>query len=303
MTRYGLILLCGLALAGCDSTNPLTGGPDDDGGGGGVPTDPNDIPAALAGNLASIGYDADDEELTVEIQLDSDTVSANYTRNPTLDIPGYVAFTSQDDPLDRMYTALVADSFDGGVTAGVVADGGQFNRFFGGGFYKRNHGTLPTTGLASYAGTYAGVTNVSGNSGEILTPPPGTDPANLPSESARVQGDIFLNVDFAQNKVNGAVSNRSFVDDGEALDTVVLIATDITEEGTFNGVVEFEDQTGIGTYGGVFGGTDATAVGGVVHLTEFDADLQNEQEYGVFVLTRCGLDGDDSACDDVDDLD
>ena len=84
MTRLGLILLCGMALAACDPTNPLTGGSDDDGE---VPTEPNEIPAELSGNLLALGYDADDGALTLQMQLDADTVTADYTRNPALDIP------------------------------------------------------------------------------------------------------------------------------------------------------------------------------------------------------------------------
>jgi hypothetical protein len=296
MTRIGLLFLCSVALAACDSTNPLTGGGD-----GGVPTEPNEIPADLSGNLLELGYDENDENLTLRILLDSGAVTADYTRNEALDVPGYVAFSTQDDPLDRMFTALVAESFDGGVTAGVVADGGQFNRFFGGGYYARNHGNVPTTGLASYAGNYAGVSNLAGSSGELQTPPGGTDPALLPSESARVQGKVFLNVDFAQNAVNGAVTDRTFVDTGDDLETIVLIASEITADGSFNGVVELEDQTGIGTYGGIFGGKNASAVGGVVHISDYMDDVENEQEYGVFVLTRCGRNNDSPVCDDLGD--
>lgn len=283
-----LTALAGLILLGaCDGPNPLTGG---GGGGGGVPTTPNEIPAALAGNLMAMGYDADADELTLELELDADTVRADYTRNPALDLPGYRAFTTQDDPLDRMFTALVAESFDGSVTAGVVADGGQFNRYFGGGHYSRNGSvSMPTTGLASYAGDYAGVTNIDGNSGQILPPPAGTDPSTLPAESARVRGNAFFNVDFAQNKINGAVSGRELVDYGMALDTIVMVSTDITADGSFNGTVELSDLTGIGTYGGVFGGDNAAALGGIVSIENFIEDIDNEQEYGVFVLTRCGL--------------
>jgi hypothetical protein len=288
-----------MALAACDSPNPLNGG-----GGGGGGTTPNDVPADLAGNLAAIGYDADDQEVTIEISgLDADQRVATYTREPTLDIAGYQAYVTQDDPLDRFFTALVAESFDGGVQAGVVADGGQFNRFFGGGYYTRNGGfSKPDSGLVSYAGDYAGVTNVDSPGDNLLPLPPGTDPSTIPAQSARVDGKIFLDVDFAKNKINGSVYDRRLTDYDAPLDTIVLIATDITSEGTFNGTVEFEDQSPIGTYGGIFGGRRATAVGGVVHLTEFDEDLDNEQEYGVFVLTRCGLAGDAAECNGTEGL-
>ena len=69
---------------------------------------------------------------------------------------------------------------------------------------------------------------------------------------------------------------------------ITLVVTDITDEGTFEGATEFSDLTPNGTYGGTFGGDGATAVAGVVHTTDFDEVLENEEEYGVFVLERCG---------------
>ena len=51
---------------------------------------------------------------------------------------------------------------------------------------------------------------------------------------------------------------------------------------------EDPEQVPIGTYGGIFGGVDARSVAGLVNLTEFEADWDNEREHGVFVLTQCG---------------
>jgi len=195
------------------------------------------------------------------------------------------------------------------VQAGVVSDGGQFNRFFSGGFYQRDGAYDPPggigspSGLVSYAGNYAGVTNIDAPGGPNLLPPPaGTDPSVLPAQSSRTQGEIFLNVDFADNAVNGSVYDRTLVDSTTALPDIVLVDGDIAGDGTFLGTVEYDgDPTrSIGDFGGIFGGTNAAAVGGVVSLNEFfdDSNIANnaERERGVFVLIQCGQPGDDPAC-------
>jgi hypothetical protein len=38
-------------------------------------------------------------------------------------------------------------------------------------------------------------------------------------------------------------------------------------------------------------------VAGLVYLDDFDPDLDNEEERGVFVLRQCGLQGDSRLCD------
>lgn len=299
-------LIAGLAACGGGTgNNPINGG----GGGGDGETTQNDIPEELARNLQRINYNADTDTLIVEISsLDSGDGEATYDRNPALDVPGYSAFTLQDDPLDRMFIALVAASTDGSVQAGVVGDGGQFNRYFSGGFYERTGPySQPTTGQVSYAGAYAGITNLPAAGDNLLDPPPGTDPSLLPREPRITVGTAFLNVSFGDNSVNGAIFDRSFVDDGSTLPDVALIETELDSNGEFLGTVEFSgrpDEGEIGSFGGILGGEGATSVAGVIYLDSIyvSDDPRNsgfENEVGVFVLPQCGTPGAPSICDDL----
>ena len=312
MIKFPTFLLAACLLAAC-SGNPFT--PVDEDSGEDIPVPPappsaeNPIPASLALNLQAATYNAAAGTLVLRLNsLDSGVFDATYDRTPALDRPGYIAFTVQDDPLDRHYTAMVARSSDPqqSVQAGVVSDGGQFNTYFSGGFFERNApfttpSAGPDAGLVSYAGTYAGVTNVNAPGDQLLDPAPVTNPDLLPAQSAQTVGTIFLNVDFSNNAVNGAIINRSMIQYGQALPSVTLRVADIAPDGTFfGGRVEYAGnvQNDIGDYGGVFGGTDAAAVGGVVSLTEFDGvgnplGLEAEREIGVFVLSRCGVAGSD----------
>lgn len=268
----------------------------------------DDVPDDLKINVEAVSYNPDSETLTLRLNgMDGGPADLRYTRNAALDVQGYQAYTYQDDPLDRHFTALVAESNDGSVIAGAVADGGQFNRYFGGGFYQRSgsfDAPTGTSGQVSYAGSYAGVTNLDAPGDDLLDPPGDADPTILPAQSARVQGDIFLNVSFNDNSVNGAVTNRSLVDYSIDLPDIVLVRSDIDENGVFHGDVEFDvaSTTGIGTYGGIFGGRDAASVGGTLFLEDIDNNIYNwtgDNEIGVFVLTQCGLPGDAELCDDV----
>lgn len=299
----GFLSACGgnpFGNAGEDGSGGDSGG----GGGGSAAT----IPESLRGHVNEVAYNG----VTLRIDmdgLDSTPVMVTFERYAGLDVPGYQAFKVQEDALDRMFVALAAESQDGSTRAVAVADGGQFQRYFGGGYYERDGGfdrptigTGPGAGQVSYAGDYAAVTNVGAPGGDLIPPAPGTDPALLPEQPARVTGDIFLNVNFSDNQVNGTIYNRVIVDSGFSLDDVILIPTTIATNGTFSGTVEGDapnEGDASGTYGGIFGGTDSASVAGVVHLTSFDSGFVNEQEHGVFVLTQCGRPGDSAVCDQV----
>ncbi len=133
--------------------------------------------------------------------------------------------------------------------------------------------------------------------------PAATDPStafrrNRPAP----HGQIFLNVDFADNTVNGNVSDRTLVD------TEPPCRRSYWSKATSRQMARFwamsnmtaTQRRSIGAFGGVFGGTDAAAVGGVISLDQFfdDAGIANnaERERGVFVLIQCGQPGDDPAC-------
>lgn len=312
MKRLTTALLLGAFLTGCGGTNPFTDGTA--GGTGETDPDAHVIPTALAGDLTSFTFDAAAGTLTVNgLTLDETQVDTSYRRRPGMDTAGYQAYTAQDDALDRHVTALVLQSGNSGsVRAGVVMSGGQFNRVFGGGYYERDGNFTPPTigpdsGLVSYAGNYAGLTNLAGDAGDLLPLPAGTDISLRTSQAAETSGKVFLDVDFADNSLNGAIYDRVLVDSGQTLPSLILVATTIDDDGTFSGDrIEYDGilDINVGSYGGIFGGPDADAVGGVVSLKEFDGDgdplgWEDEIEFGVFVLNQCGTTDEAAICDDV----
>ena len=126
---------------------------------------------------------------------------------------------------------------------------------------------------------------------------PGSDPSLIPSQASRVTGQIFINADFADNAVNGGVYNRTNIDRNEALTDIALIVSDIDSTGRFLGTVELRGgDASIGSYGGTFGGLNASGVAGGIHLDgDFIENVQREEEFGIFVLTQCGQTGDTGA--------
>ena len=268
------------------------------------PTVTTAIPASLAGNVASFTFVPESGgtpgTVTIELDaLDSSSVTATYVRNAALDIGKYQAYTFQERAETRHYTTLGAESEDGSVLAGVVADGGQFNRYFGGGHYERTGTyTHPTTGQVTYAGDYAAVTNENGDGTQLISTT--LDPSVQPSQAGRISGTITIIAEFSSNRVNGEIYNR-VLNPGEAgeetgLANVVLVDGTIATDGSFEGDAETIDQVDIGNYGGIFG-TNADSVAGVVRLTEWDTARNGEEEYGAFVLEACDGSGtDDPAC-------
>lgn len=320
-----------VGLAACDGENPFQNIVDDPGVTPPVvdpdnPLDANGIPVSLSQNLQAVNYvpgTTGPGTLSVDMfaldQADnptSDIPLANYVPNANLTAlaPGYEVFSYQDDAADRMFVAIVAQSTDGSVTGAVVMDGGQFIKFFGGGFYSNGGNYTPgnpanDTGLVSYAGTYASLTNLPGDGTELLDPTRPIDDAISPGQPAQISGDIFLNADFNDNSVNGAIYNRAFTNldplitaaiGGNDLPDVFLIPADITSTGTFFGDAQNPAQETVGEFGGTFGGIEAAAVGGTVQLDgDWLPGVENEEEFGVFVLTQCGQPLDDPICDNI----
>ncbi len=320
LALLGMLAACG----GGDGTNPVNrpGGDDDDDTD--IPIDPGDpeteIPSDLALNVTQVTYNAGtdpdsdaDDTLTVELSaLDQSPKAATYLRNAALDVEGYKAFSVQDDPLDRMFVAVSTVSDDGTVTATAVSDGGQFGKFFRGGYYKRNGGdNVPTTGLVSYAGTYAGVTNENDlDQDQRLEIPEGTNGALYPYQPRQTEGKIYVNVDFDDNAVNGAIYEKQFSDTGETLPNVNLVEGVIDDNGEFLGVTEIPTASGptsAGKFGGIIG-NNGDAIAGVVAMDTIyqpddTRDGSFDREVGAFVLPRCGTADAPAICDDVDDFD
>ncbi|MEQ9693414.1 thymidylate synthase [Shimia sp. SDUM112013] len=298
MIRAFLCMAAMASLTACGGSNPFAETPEDDGTG--------TVPEAIAGNLKSLSYDASAQTVTAQIwALDSTPVEVVYQRNAAKDIGDYEAYSVQEDSLDRFFVAVVGESQDGSVQAGLAGDGGQFNRVLQGAFYQRNGnfdappiGTGPAAGQVSYAGDYAGILN----GGTTPAGAPAVDDSILPGEPLLVSGQILINANFADMAVNGGIYNRQIVlNTPFALQDLSLIVTDIEADGSFVGDVEThgEVEQDRGDYGGVFGGTDSAAVAGALFAENHEENLDNEQEYGFFVLTQCGLAGDAALCDNA----
>lgn len=309
-----LALVC--ALAAC-SGNPLNNGGGGGGGGGGGVT----VAPAIAKNLRAITYDPTGVgSLRVDLAgLTASAQTATFVRDASLDVAGYRAFTYQETGLQRTHLALVANSLRGNLQAGVVSDGGQFNRHFAGGSYSRIGidaysrpviGTAPETGQFSYAGSYAGVF-VTGDATH-----PSLPPGLQPHRPLRTEGDALFNANFANNLVNGGVDNRWLLNDAGAridlngdgvvnasdqLASLSFPATTIDNNGQFLGTVEIFNSPGatpggsIGDIGGLFGGAHATDIAGAIVINPIPGD-SNVWEYGVFNLPRCDTAGASALC-------
>lgn len=330
MWKQASLLALAVALAGCtgSSPNPVNGGDPGDGDNGGedpgIPPIEEDvgIPADIAGDLENVAWDAgdpddptDDRLIVTGLTLDDAPVDGTYQRAPSEDLPGYMAFSKQDDRLDRIFVALAREAPDGSVRGVAASDGGQFDTFFGGVFFERTGElTRPDVtdenGLVSYGGAYAAVLN-SGDAEQNLAEPvrPG-DPPDAPRQPRTVEGKVFMNVDFSDNSVNGEVYDRRYGDTGEVVDDgLILIPGALAEDGTFEGEVRqrlpAEPPRGVGAYAGTLGGENASGMaGGLVasgHLPPDDPDNRS-REFGTWVIPRCGAEGAPAFCEDLGDL-
>jgi hypothetical protein len=282
-----------VALAACEGV----GGGD---GGTGGPGDPGTPPvtgnASLRGDLDAFTFNGTNA-LSVQLSLESDERLQPYMQSGG-PVNGYIQFVQQDDPLDRFAIAFAKQSSDGSVQGVVVADGGQFNRFFGGTGVTRTSYSAPTRGLASYAGAYVGLLNFGPDAPNV---PADTPDSAIPRVATPVTGQVFINADFAKNLVNGVVYNREFGVNGTGtqLADLVLIVSPVTPSGTFSGAVELDNFAAVGNYSGTFGGQNAAAMAGMVEVgpgfllsRTLEAILGvagdgREREFGIFVINQC----------------
>lgn len=261
------------------------------------------VPDSISSGLESITVETATNTITVRgIALDDSPIDAVYARAPALDRPGYEAYTNQSGSLRRHSTAYVGEV--DGARAVVVATGGQFQYYFGGALYDRTSGSFeepdvntPNSGQFTYAGTYVGLLNAPGSGEDLLPVAPGTPSEVLPVQAAEVTGNVIINADFADDQVNGLVFNR--VADGidiSADPDLELAPTAIDPTtGSFEGEVT-QNLQGRGDYGGIFAGTDSSAVAGGLFVSDHIQGVENEEEYGIFVLSRCGTPNEDPIC-------
>jgi hypothetical protein len=194
-------------------------------------------------------------------------------------------------------------------------DGGQFTKFFGGVNYSQQgtysaHTPSQPNGLVSYSGNYVGLINWTVPRPNTALPlPAGTNDDFAPHQASRVIGDVLINADFTDMRVNGAISNRLVLDQvagiGLTVPTVYLIPTDIAVTdaangvagGTFTGDIQIGSLQSVGTYAGTFGGIQASGLAAGIHLDgDFIVTRDGEEEYGLVVLNKCGTPGEGAFC-------
>lgn len=333
MIRKHAPLLAVLALAACGG-NPLqfggppappeppppVGEPGED-----APITGVTVPAIVAQHVRSAEYTPGALTMKIDLRtLDGTPLSATYERAAQYDAAGFDAYTIQETRSQRQFLALFRRS--GNATAGVVADGGQFVNYFGGGIFSRGmqsftlpSPTVPLPGqvqtgltpretlLATYTGGYVGLVNA----GPDVNHP--QDPFD-PRRPFRVTGETMINADFnADNlSINGGVRNRTMLPDPDPtadpatnlpapvpLEDIFFNVTQITADGAFSGIVKFRasalgPEQSIGNYAGVFSGAGATDVAGVTLLRPIRGDSVTK-EHGAFALPLCRA-GDPSPC-------
>lgn len=295
MRQYWLAVAAATLVSACSGGNPFL----EDGEGVDPPVG---IPADLVGELDSFTYNPAAQTLVVRgIPLENSPYEVAYDRAPLLDVPGYEAYSTQESSLGRHSTAYVQQR--DGATATIVVTGGQFGYYFSGTQYARSGAYDPPTaaqnnGSITYAGTYVGLLNAPGDDGDLLGVATGTDIDIRSSQAAEVTGDVVINADFIDGRVNGLVYNRRIVDSagtdlsGQNLE---LAPTEILADGTFVGDTT-QEQNDRGTYGGIFAGTDASAVAGTLYAEDHITQINDIEEHGLFVLSQCGTPNADPVC-------
>ena len=233
--------------------------------GGGTPGAIAGVPAELSVDLGAVEYDSVNETLKVTLlPFDGSPVETSYIRDATRDVGGFQAYELQENQFSRKYTALFKDG--NFASAGVVATNYNLGNEFGGATYGRPSGyTAPTIGIATYTGTYAGVQTTT----NTVT---GTGPN-------RVSGDVLLNVDFNDARVEGEVTNMQIVDGGASLQDLTMVQTAV-DGGSFFGEVRILEIT-VGDYGGNLAGPNADEAAGALVF-----DRSGIREYGAFVLPQ-----------------
>ena len=270
--KYTIAMLGLAALAGC-SVPSAGGGTGGSGGGGSGGNTAVIVPVQVAEDITSATYNPTSNTLSVDAILDGSPLVATYARTPALDVQGYEAYSIKESSTQRSFIGLFKQNARGNLSAGAISDGGQANEILNGGTFTRvSLYTAPTSGLASYVGSYVGVI---GYESSLAGVPP-----------VIVQGDAVLNADFDRAVVNGGINNRQYV--GQALPGALLpLALRITPitNGEFAGKVEYIGKANgaVGDYAGVFGGLNASDVAGVLVFNPFLGDSYTK-ETGVFVL-------------------
>ena len=232
----------------------------------------------LSGEITSARYDPDTDTVIITgAPYDDGNLDGVYVRDPALDLNGFQAFRNNPAGFSP-YIAYWRSSATGATQAGVVRNADYFDLGYGGSIYRRDATTtIPRQGLASYTADYVGLIAFENASG-----------------LERTQGDVRMEVDFADERMRGFVTNRVNLSTGDAMLNVVLNDSTFANGHATNGTAVSRDGAGetveSGRYEALFGGVDAAEVVGVFVLSSTVdrgalTDLR-ARETGIFIGTR-----------------
>ncbi len=283
MTRQIMGLALVIGLAGCGGTPPFGGGVGSGEGDGDTSGNSafltEDNPRLTLNNIA---YDPTTDTLTLNNIPFDDPLNA-YERIPTNDFNnGFNAYQSAPDPGSNQiqYFAVFRRS-DSGLTQVASAGTTAYVDFGYGGAGAQRLGaapTLPTTGIYSYNGEYAGVRTTNAAAGNSI---------NYTTGSASLAVD-FDDLDNT-GAVGGLITNRQIYGTDGALiggldGFISLRDTDIDfTNGTIvsSTATEFQQNTTrSGTWQGVFAGPGGREIAGILFVEGGDV-----REVGGMIVT------------------
>lgn len=304
MMRYRVAFAALLVVAGCGG-NPFL----DEDAAPVVPVDPEtgeEIATPLANGV--LAYDdvrgkvngvtfASTPNGPISLNIDAQdavTLEGTYTRDASLDVGKYKAYSYQDTGSNRKVVALVSDELDS-ARAVLAVDGGQFANYHGGGVYTRAEAfTQPVATndrlrAFNYSGTYVGMVNFG-------TPTPGGPGGSLnPTQAFRTEGRILVTANFAEMSVSGGIDGRRIIDIDFALADQMMDLGRIDAAGNFTGTMKRRDVdettgagrlTDSGSYAGIFAGPNASEIAALYVFQPIQGNPDAE-ERGMFTSDNC----------------
>ena len=268
--------------------------------------------ATGAGYAEGFVYDSATDTFTIDgLAFDGDNT---YARDNVIASLGPFAVYESDATFTDSYNSEVVTQFVhraiyGVSTSGqsefaIVRTGSYVGYGFGGFIYQRNGGVvLPTTGQASYTGSYAGLRTFSGDTGLEYTEADVAIAIDFEDfqNGGGVKGDVFNRrvYDLAGTDVTQDVIDAINVEFSSSLTTlptmVFTVSPDIADaNGEIAGALTSEfiadDGTTVafedGSYYAIVSGDDAEEIVGVIVIESAGVNSITAQETGGFIVYR-----------------
>ncbi|MCP3969087.1 MAG: hypothetical protein GY717_01955 [Rhodobacteraceae bacterium] len=246
------------------------------------------------GSTQDVTYDATADTITIDnLPFDAAGVFDRDDVMPTLAATGFQVYENNNTTERRAYKAIRGVSASGETEFTVVRTGDYQGYGFGGFVYSRSGTvTLPTSGQATFTGSYGGERVFNGASGLQFT-----------------TADATIEVDFADfnanDAVEGTLTNRQYFDQTGTLlgtlPTLVLATGQISTSGEIGGTASSQLVVGTtptvfesGSYYAVLSGDTADEMVGIIVIEGTDPQTGSPlsggegvsvQETGGFIVT------------------